>query len=177
MLVSFQCKVSDSTLVAFLQQNSHSTPHSIKEYVRKVDKFPLKRSASTKKTSIQEERHHALIQFFLEHCNGTQLDNTLFYSYLLQVFKCSASSQDIGIKTFLRVEKELHIHKAKHKEFDLFYCPISPVKEDATPEEKKQYEKFLEFQQHRKRVKAQFDLYNNILEKLDNETLLIVQVH
>jgi len=34
-----------------------------------------------------------------------------------------SNSSGIGFKCFIHVAKELHILKAKHGEFDLFYCP------------------------------------------------------
>lgn len=123
--------------------------------------------------------HNILVNFFLKNCRpeknpyGTHLTRSVSETHFYHIFKFQSDSKGIGIRTFLRVEKELRIVKAKHGEFDLFFCATchkfgeTKVNENPkTDEEKTLYGKYLDYRLHRVRVATQWNLYQTILKSL-----------
>jgi hypothetical protein len=145
---------------------------------------------STRQRLILPDQREALENFFLEQCkpetdpDGTQLARTVSESELFRTFKLQDSSGGVGKATFMRVMTENHIHKARHSEFDLFYCPhchnmaniqLEKPSPDAPDATKRQYIDYLDYKAHRLRVQRQWELYHSILNQLDESTVLVLQ--
>lgn len=84
----------------------------------------------------------------------------------------------------MRVERELHIVKGKHQEFDLFFCAKchewknKRINESpTTTEERVLFQKYTDYLHHREKVKFQWNYYLSILESLKtNRTTCLVVI-
>jgi hypothetical protein len=147
---------------------------------------------STKNLSkYNQESIETLTDFFLTNCKpttnpyGTILNRSVGKKELFSSFKLLPNSQGIGYQCFLRVATELHVVKHKSNEFDLFYCPHCHevgwnvqkplLSENPTEEENNILLKYQTTKEHQLKVKIQWQHYHNILQKLDENSLLIVQ--
>jgi hypothetical protein len=173
---------------SILMKPLNGSQHTKKEYIRKAaligdDSNELYYTTSppvTKRThSVSISQESVLINFFLSNCKpegnayGTHLSRSSSESHLFHVFKYQRNSAGIGIKTFVQVEKALHIVKSKHTEFDLFFCKschqfqnMDVNKHPTTPEEKEIYLKYLNYKIHREKVVKQWNIYKNLLNSL-----------
>lgn len=175
-----------------LSKTLDSSPHARNEYLARCQKVPIAENellnsvypAGTHKTkNVKEDCHEELVQFFLSTCKaennpyGTHLVRFVEETELFHMFKLQSSSKGIGMKTFLRVLSELHILKAKHYEFDLFYCKhchqLDNIKFDKnadvtlmTTEEQKKYLELVEHKKHRAKVVIQWRQYKDLLLSL-----------
>lgn len=167
----------------------NGTPHANSEYVRRAiqeipdsnnELYTQRYSLNTHKNiSFQTEEYNTLVNFFLKNTKaeknpyGTMLTRGESETYLFHVFKQELNSDGIGLKTFLRIEKKLCIVKSKHKDFDLFFCPKCHKFKDMvinekpqTEEEKRVYLSYLNYLQHKLRIKKQWKIYCEILDSL-----------
>ena len=184
-----------------LSKTLDSSPHAANEYIARCSKVPFADNellksvypkGTHKTTNVKEDCHEKLVQFFLSTCKpennpyGTKLVRLVEVNELFHTFKLQSTS-GIGIKTFLRVMEEMKILKAKHYEFDLFYCSHCHEWDEITfdekadleimsSEEKMRYLKIIDHQKHRARVVIQWNKYKLILSSLDThpERCLVV---
>jgi hypothetical protein len=101
---------------------------------------------------------------------------------LFHIFKYE-DHKGIGLKSYLRVQTELHVVKAKHLEFDLFFCAkchkfknYQSKSNPVTPEEIAMEAAYANYIPHVELVKKQWSLYQEILNSLNAErtTALVV---
>ena len=177
-----------------LSKTLDSSLHARNEYLARCSRLPIADNellncvyptGTHKMKNVREDCHEKLVQFFLSTCKaennpyGTHLVRFVEETELFHTFKLQSSTQGIGIKTFLRVLSELCILKAKHYEFDLFYCPhchqLDNIKFDKdadvkrmTKEEQKKYLELIEHKKHRAKVVIQWRKYKDILLSLSS---------
>jgi hypothetical protein len=103
---------------------------------------------------------------------------------LFSSFRICSPTNSIGKKIFVRVQKKLRIHQAKHKLYDLFSCPKCPKKlklEEQLhicrdPDVIADIEtKIKAIEYHQLVAKAQWESFHETCDELDAKSCLILQ--